>query len=461
MNALYLGIDFGTSGSRAIIINADRQIQAQVQLRYGQGGNQQSGNQQAQSGQNQSNPNQSNPNQHEPSRAADCEHWRSTLFELLSQLPLEYRNQVQAIAINGTSSTVLLADAQGQVSLPPMLYNDARGSAVLDQVKAIAPPHHTVISATSSLTKLFWLLQTSLPSTAQPLYFLHQADWLAFLLHGQLGVSDYHNALKLGYDVENLRYPDWLQRLVLPVQLPQVLAPGTPIAPVLPEIADRFGFSSQCMVCAGTTDSIAAFLASGASFPGEAVTSLGSTLVLKLLSETHVDDARYGIYSHRFGNFWLVGGASNTGGAVLKQFFSDDELQQLSLQIPLDRPSPLNYYPLIQPGERFPYNDPHRSPQLNPRPENPVEFLHGLLESIARIEAKGYQLLQDLGATPLQRVYTAGGGARNQNWTAIRSRYLAVPVLASVQTEAAYGTALLAARWNVLDEATQLNFNLD
>jgi hypothetical protein len=45
----------------------------------------------------------------------------------------------------------------------------------------------------------------------------------------------------------------------------------------------------------------------------QAVTSLGSTLAIKLLSETRIDDARYGLYSHRLGSSWLVGGASNTG----------------------------------------------------------------------------------------------------------------------------------------------------
>ena len=54
-------------------------------------------------------------------------------------------------------------------------------------------------------------------------------------------------------------------------------------------------------LCAGTTDSIAAFLASGASGVGDAVTSLGSTLAIKLLSERPVDDSRYGVYSHRLG----------------------------------------------------------------------------------------------------------------------------------------------------------------
>ncbi|PSB06402.1 carbohydrate kinase, partial [filamentous cyanobacterium CCP2] len=281
------------------------------------------------------------------------------------------------------------------------------------------------------------------PNTPDP-HFLHQADWLSFLLHGKLGISDYHNALKLGYDVENLCYPDWLQQLNLPIQLPNVLPPGTPIAPITAHLANRFGLPTNCIVCAGTTDSIAAFLASGASSPGEAVTSLGSTLVLKLLSQTRVDDAQYGIYSHRFNDLWLVGGASNTGGAVLKQFFSDEELRQLSEQIQPDRPSPLNYYPLTKPGERFPINDPNLPPQLEPYPETALEFLHGILESIARIETRGYQLLQALGATPLTQVYTAGGGAKNNAWTKIRSRHLGIPILPSQQTEAAYGTALLA-----------------
>ena len=54
-------------------------------------------------------------------------------------------------------------------------------------------------------------------------------------------------------------------------------------------------------------DSVAAFVAAGVRRPGEAVTSLGSTLAVKLLSDTRVDDAATGVYSHRLGNTWLVG----------------------------------------------------------------------------------------------------------------------------------------------------------
>lgn len=39
---------------------------------------------------------------------------------------------------------------------------------------------------------------------------LHQADWLGGLLHGKWDTSDYHNALKLGYDPAAQQFPAWL-----------------------------------------------------------------------------------------------------------------------------------------------------------------------------------------------------------------------------------------------------------
>ena len=292
---------------------------------------------------------------------------------------------------------------------------------------------------------------------------MHQADWLGFLLHGKLGVSDYNNVLKLGYDVGNLSYPDWLNDFVKSlvgknIQLPEVVTPGATVGIVTTQIVNNFDFSPECIVCGGTTDSIAAFIASGANTPGEAVTSLGSTLVLKLLSHTRVDNSKYGIYSHRFGDLWLVGGASNTGGAVLRHFFTDTELESFSRQIDPNAESGLDYYPLLQKGDRFPINNSELSPRLVPRPENPVLFLHGLLEGIAKIELQGYKLLQALSAATLTRVYTAGGGAKNSTFTKIRGRCLGVPTMGAVHTDAAYGSAILATRQFICDETNLQGF---
>ncbi len=429
----YLGIDFGTTGVRSTAIDSSGNIHSEGEYNF---------------------THNDEPPSELPSR------WENALWAVIEQIPLVIRSQVRSIAIDGTSSTVMLCDTEGIPVCEPILYNDGRGVTVLDRLRAIAPANHTVLNATSSLAKLLWWLEDAgtgdtgrrAGTGAPPLrrFFLHQADWLAFLLHGKLGISDYHNALKLGYDVANLCYPSWLTEGIAGVSnaiapiLPQVVAPGIAIGPVTAQIGDRFGFPHDCIVCGGTTDSIAAFLASGVNSPGEAVTSLGSTLAIKLLSYTRVDDARYGIYSHKLGDLWLVGGASNTGGAVLRHFFTDTELDYYSKQIDPKQESLLDYYPLLKKGDRFPNNDPNLLPRLEPRPADPVEFLHGLLESIARIEGRGYELLQELGATPLTKVYTAGGGAKNLVWSAIRKRYLKVPVVTPVHTAAAYGSALLA-----------------
>ena len=407
-----LGIDFGTSGARAIVIDNQKEIVYTINSAF---------------------------DNSVTNNLATV--WQKTLYWLLENIPTHIRQKIKAIAIDGTSPTVLLCDATGNPLDAPILYNDDRGKIVLDQIKNIAPANHVVISATSSLAKLLWWRQQ--PIFTKAVYFLHQTDWLSFLLHGKLGISDYHNAIKLGYNPETLEYPTWLQNLSCSKLFPQVVAPGKVIGYVTPKVSDRFSFPKDCIVHTGTTDSIAAFLASGATQPGEAVTSLGSTLVLKLLSDRPINDSRYGIYSHRLGKLWLAGGGSNTGGAVLRHFFTDAELVSLSSQIDPAVTSNLEYYPLLQKGDRFPINDPNLPPQLEPRPDNPVTFLHGLLESMARIEALGYEKLQELGANKLIRVYTAGGGAKNPIWGQIRQRCLRVPVVKSQYTEAAYGSALL------------------
>ena len=197
-------------------------------------------------------------------------------------------------------------------------------------------------------------------------------------------------------------------------------------------------------IVAGTTDGCAAFLATGASGVGDAVTSLGSTLTLKLLCEKPVFAPEFGIYSHRIGQTWLAGGASNTGGAVLAHYFSDSELQQLSQRIKPNQPTGHNYYPLVKPGERFPVNDPGLAPQVQPRPDDDAEFLQGLLEGIAAIEQSGYQKLVTVGSPDVISIRSVGGGAANAPFTQIRQNKLDLEFKPALSEEAAFGVATLA-----------------
>ena len=405
----YLGLDFGTSGARANLIDPNGNLVHEAALKFSRN---------------------------------DYAEWREALWQLLGGIPAKYRANIASIAICGTSSTSLLCDQAGEPLLPALLYNDSRASAEAEVIRRMAPTGHVCNSASSSLAKLLWFRKQ--PEYASARYFLHQADWLAFLLHGKPGISDYHNALKLGYDVESLCYPQWLAEMVEERVLPRVIEPGAATGFIQADTANKFGLSAKCQIRAGTTDSIAAFIASGVHRPGQAVTSLGSTIVLKLLSQKRVEAAEYGIYSHRCGTLWLAGGASNCGGAVLDKLFGHERLAELSRQLNPDHPTGLDYYPLMTAGERFPVNDIHLQPRLEPRPQDDASYLQGLLESLARIEAQGYTLLENLGATPVRSVLTAGGGASNAAWTAIRSRIMAIQVGTTEHTEAAYGAAKLA-----------------
>ena len=110
------------------------------------------------------------------------------------------------------------------------------------------------------------------------------------------------------------------------------------------------------------------------------------------------------------------------------------------------RPTGLDYYPLVTPGERFPINDPKYPPRVSPRPESDAQFFQALLEGIAGVERLAYRRLQEIGASALASLRTVGGGAHNQAWTAIRRRMIKVPFMAALNEDAAAGTAVLAWR---------------
>jgi len=174
------------------------------------------------------------------------------------------------------------------------------------------------------------------------------------------------------------------------------------------------------------------------------VAVLGTTLVLKQWSPRPIEGP--GVSCHRLAGRWLVGGASNAGAGVLRRFYSDSELTELSRQIDPKRNSGLQLRPLPCRGERFPLDDPTLEPVLEPRPVSDVLYLQGLLEGLARIEAAGWRRLQTLGAPAVERVITVGGGAVNPQWRQIRAQLLGgLPVLNRPGLSAALGMARLAA----------------
>jgi xylulokinase len=406
---------------------------------------------------------------------------------------------VKSICVSGTSASCLVVDSlnAGKVTRKPRMYDyDVVGSPedpiygvrAMDLLDKHAPPRHTARAKTGSLAKLLsWNEERPL---AQGEVLCHQADYIVMRLmsnpkkcgSGQEAQrcvirSDWHNCLKCGYDVRNLKWPDWLSACledagirdpigsgVVPLQ---VVSPGEPLGTISQDVAKEFDLSVTTLVVGGTTDSNAAFFAAVGGFEpalGTAVTSLGSTLAIKQLSSSFVADADRGVYSHRFPVFsndggdseaWLIGGASNVGCAVLRQQgFSNEELKELSEEIDPMSDIDLSYYPLTKKGERFPIADTEKEPIIGPVPESRRDYLHGLLQGISDVERDGFKILGEFGATPSRPtvVWTCGGGSQNDMWSRMRQRKLtesfdddSIMVKRAENTEASYGSAILAA----------------
>lgn len=420
MDQLVIGIDVGTSGCRAVALDGSGSAVAQAARAMA--------------------PPRRSGNAIDQDPAIWWLTVKETLVDLLDQLDPK---SVCAIAVDGTSGTLLLTDAAGTPLGPGLMYNDTRAEAEAFRIAAVASATSGALGASSALAKLLHL--TAQEDAAKAAHALHQADWIAAKLAGRFGLSDQNNALKLGYDVVEQCWPPWLQTLgVRRELLPEVLVPGRVIGPMAKSQAKAFGLSPDVLIVAGTTDGVAAFLATGAVDVGDAVTSLGSTLVVKQLSDRPLFDAPSGVYSHRLGDLWLPGGASNSGGAALACHFDVDAIERLTPLLRADVPTGLDYYPLPGEGERFPISDPAKPSITEPRPADDAVFLQGLLEGIAKIEALAYQRLRALGGPPLKRVLTVGGGAANPAWTSIRQRTLGVDVITAETSEAAFGAARLA-----------------
>ena len=420
---LFIGIDLGTSGCRAIAIDVSGKIIAQSKFTY--------------------------PSQIQHHQQTPQDWWQATQSVLQDITSLVHHQHIQAISIDGTSGTVLFCDDAGQPLSPALMYDDKRAQPQANYLQQYAPKDSVVLSATSGLAKVLWLLEHHLPQ--ENFHIMHQADWIAGQLSKKFNVSDFNNVLKTGFDPVNKIWPLWLKDLfsehkIDPACLPKVVSPGSVISNINPHIALELGLPIDVEIIAGTTDSTAAFMASGSSKVGQAVTSLGSTLVLKVISNFPINNPAHGVYSQPYGEHWLVGGASNSGGAVLRYYFNDEQMLAMTSQLNPDSTTNLNYYPLIETGERFPFNNSNLAPRITPKVKDDVVFFQGLLEGIAEIEHTGYQLLEHLGAPYPTSVQTAGGGAINTAWQKIREHKLGVPVTVAEHTAAAYGAAKLAAK---------------
>jgi len=228
-----LGFDFGTSSARCVVIDGTGAVRCEPEpYPWGE--------------------------RERTQRAVDL---ADALDSLLRSIPADVRGRLQRIAVSGTSGSVLLVDESGEAAAgrgDPRMYDfsvakqapGGSGAAALELLAAAAPAGHTARSATSALAKvLAWHCEAALGGGER---IAHQADYVASRLTGAPPATDWHNALKLGFDVAALGWPSWMLDgdigAAVGSRLPPVVRPGEPVGPVGADAAARWGLPADCAV---------------------------------------------------------------------------------------------------------------------------------------------------------------------------------------------------------------------
>ncbi len=450
MEPLFCGVDVGTQGARCVLVDARGRVEARAEEEFpGAAIFQEEGR-----------------FEQEPGA------WTAALRPALAGCLRQVKpSRVAAVGVTATSGTVCALDSGYRSLMPAIMYNDPRAEREAQELRSVGAGLTERLgyrfSSSFGLPKIVWLKRNRPDIFRRAALFCSPTDYVIGWLTGSWGRSDQTNMLKFGYDLLEGRWPAFIEgRLgVPPERLPRVQRPGEPAGRITAERARQTGLPAGTRVVAGMTDGCASQISSGAAAPGRFNTTIGTTLVIKGVSERLLLDPLGRIYCHRHpAGWWLPGGASNTGAECLAREFGPEETERLSAVALQHSPTALTAYPLVGRGERFPFQRPDAEGFLLGEPRGREDLFAAYLEGVACLERLAYETLEGLGARIRGPIFGAGGGSRSDAWLQIRADTLARPVRRPVVTGAAMGAAILAAsheHFAGLPEATEAMVRID
>lgn len=381
------------------------------------------------------------------------EWWSASLAcleKLLHSLPAEFDRQcIKAISVTSTSGTVIPLDNENTPLHEALMYSDTRQESEGQLCRQIAITHnpngYTAFNSSSGLAKMVWFVNNFPEKTALIKTWVHATDYIIGQLSGDYSTTDFTNALKSGYDITTNSWPDYIYTQ-LPIRrewLQKVVPSGTSIGKLVPSIATHLGLPNVAIV-AGMTDGCASQVASGAVNPGDWNTTIGTTLVIKGVTQQEIKDPLGRLYCHRHPQgYWMPGGASNTGADWISADFAE-RLSSLNQQAATLFPTDWLAYPLKQQGERFPFIAPQARGFADEAIPDEATLFTANLEGVAFIERLAFELVEQLSGEKVATVFSAGGGSNSDVWLRIRANVLNCQIHKMSTTSGALGAAILA-----------------
>jgi xylulokinase len=450
----FLGIDVGTGGTRAVIVDAAGRVISSAASEHAPFTTEHPGWAEQQ----------------------PEDWWRAAQQAIRGALDLapEPQQPIAAIGLTGQMHGAVMLDESGAVLRPSLIWCDTRTQPECDWLtEKIGYQRLIELTCNPALpnftvTKLLWVRKHQPEIFSKIRHILCPKDYVRYRLTGEFAMDVQEASGTLLLDVTNRRWSrevaeaagideSWLPKLY---ESPEVCARISETASGLT------GLSAGTPVVAGAGDQGAGAVGMGILQPGSVSATIGTSGVVFAATAAPTKDphGRLHTFCHAVPGLWHVMGVTQSAGLSLRwlkeTFFAGQDYDQLTaaaVTIPAGSDG-LEWAPYLL-GERTPHLDPQVRAAFAgiSTTHTAAHFVRAVLEGVAYSLNDTFTLFAELGI-PVSRIRLGGGGARGPLWRSIQAGIYghAVEVL-TAEEGGAFGCALMAGvgagHWSNLDEA--------
>lgn len=441
----FLGIDVGTSGVKAILVDAAGDVVASATMPLVL----------------------STPHPGWAEQEPEA-WWQASVEAIRRVLALQPAASVQSVGISGQMHSSVFLDREGTVIRPALLWCDGRTTVECGEITKAAGGEAQLRDWVRNpalegftLPKVLWLRHHEPAAFTRLATVLLAKDFIRYRLTGALASEPSDASGTLMFDPARLEWSAPLLQAVglSPALLPAVGGSHEVLGRVTTAASQLTGLPTGTPVVGGGADNACGAAGVGAVSPGEAVASWGTSgTVLAPVAQPLVDP---GLRAHTFchvvpGLWYLMGVVLSAGGAVAwfrDQFVREvDDTALANVQIDREAESVaagaegLTFLPYLQ-GERTPHRDASARGAIVglSLAHSRAHVARAVVEGVAFAMRDSLSILQQLGLSP-SRLLLTGGGARSPFLRRLQAEVYGLPVMTVNREEGpAYGAALLAA----------------
>jgi xylulokinase len=432
----YLGIDIGTSGVKALIIDSNGKALAEASAPAVE-------------------PVRPHPGWSEQNPA---DWWTATLaaVDKLKESKASELAAVKGIGLSGHMHGATLLGKSDEVLRPCILWNDGRAFAECAEMEAALPSLREIAGNIAmpgfTAPKLAWVRKHEPEIFAKVAKVLLPKAYIRLLLTGEHVEEMSDAAGTLWLDVAKR---DWSDALLAVTGLnrshmPRLVEGSEKSGLLKPELAARWGMSGEVVVAGGAGDNAAAACGIGAIRPGEGFVSLGTSGVLFVSNERFSPNTAGAVHAfcHAIPNTWHQMGVILSATDSLNWLSAISGKKQAELSAAAEArfsgPGEEIFLPYLS-GERTPHNNANARGSFVglSHLSDPARLAQAVMEGVAFAFRDCQRVLADAG-TRIDRLIAVGGGSKSLLWLKLLATNLDSEI--ALPEDGDFGGALGAAR---------------